>query len=315
MTAMADRIEHRLGRAGARRADQAAARRPAAARAGPAGRDRAGRPGAARAAGAARSSSTSTTGTRTSTSTASPCSSRRSSSRDRLPGGAPTWSSGWPRCCTTSASRRPARSSPAARCSFHHHDVVGAKLARKRLTALRFSNDEIEAVSRAGRAAPAVPRLRHGQRRLDRLRRAPLRPRRRRPAGAAAHPDPGRLHDAEQGARPPGCGGVRRSRGRGSPSSPSRRSWPRCAPTWTAPRSWRSSTCRPGPDVGRAYHYLLERRIDDGPLGPDRARDELLAWWAAGALTAQTGSASRDSVPSFMLIPRLASANHAPISR
>jgi len=37
----------------------------------------------------------------------------------------------------------------------------------------------------------------------------------------------------------------------------------------------------PGPDVGRAYHYLLERRIDDGPLGPDRARDELLAWWAA----------------------------------
>ena len=31
--------------------------------------------------------------------------------------------------------------------SFHHHDVVGAKLARKRLTALRFSKDEIEAVA------------------------------------------------------------------------------------------------------------------------------------------------------------------------
>jgi len=25
----------------------------------------------------------------------------------------------------------------------------------------------------------------------------------------------------------------------------------------------------------------LERRIDEGPLGPDRAREELLAWWAA----------------------------------
>ena len=37
----------------------------------------------------------------------------------------------------------------------------------------------------------------------------------------------------------------------------------------------------PGPDVGRAYHFLLERRIDAGPLGPDRAREELLAWWAA----------------------------------
>ena len=37
----------------------------------------------------------------------------------------------------------------------------------------------------------------------------------------------------------------------------------------------------PGRDVGRAYRYLLERRIDAGPLGPDRAREELLAWWAA----------------------------------
>ena len=31
--------------------------------------------------------------------------------------------------------------------SFHHHDVVGAKLVRKRLTALRFSSDEVKAVS------------------------------------------------------------------------------------------------------------------------------------------------------------------------
>jgi poly(A) polymerase len=36
----------------------------------------------------------------------------------------------------------------------------------------------------------------------------------------------------------------------------------------------------PGRDVGRAYSYLLERRIDEGPLGEDRAREELLAWWA-----------------------------------
>ena len=37
----------------------------------------------------------------------------------------------------------------------------------------------------------------------------------------------------------------------------------------------------PGRDVGRAYKFLLERRIDEGPLGADRAREELLAWWAA----------------------------------
>jgi poly(A) polymerase len=32
--------------------------------------------------------------------------------------------------------------------------------------------------------------------------------------------------------------------------------------------------------VGRAYGHLLELRIEHGPLGEDRAREELLAWWA-----------------------------------
>ena len=31
--------------------------------------------------------------------------------------------------------------------TFHHHDVVGAKLARKRLRALRFSNDVVDQVA------------------------------------------------------------------------------------------------------------------------------------------------------------------------
>jgi poly(A) polymerase len=36
----------------------------------------------------------------------------------------------------------------------------------------------------------------------------------------------------------------------------------------------------PGPDVGAAYRYLLELRLDGGPIGEDRAREALLAWWA-----------------------------------
>ena len=32
--------------------------------------------------------------------------------------------------------------------TFHHHDVVGAKMTRKRLAALRFSGVEIDAVAR-----------------------------------------------------------------------------------------------------------------------------------------------------------------------
>ena len=31
--------------------------------------------------------------------------------------------------------------------TFHHHDVVGAKITRKRMKALRFSNDQIDAVA------------------------------------------------------------------------------------------------------------------------------------------------------------------------
>ena len=36
----------------------------------------------------------------------------------------------------------------------------------------------------------------------------------------------------------------------------------------------------PGRDVGRARAHLLERRIEEGPLGEERARAELLAWWS-----------------------------------
>jgi poly(A) polymerase len=31
--------------------------------------------------------------------------------------------------------------------TFHHHDAVGARMTRKRLTALRYSNDDVEAIT------------------------------------------------------------------------------------------------------------------------------------------------------------------------
>ncbi len=40
----------------------------------------------------------------------------------------------------------------------------------------------------------------------------------------------------------------------------------------------------PGPDVGRAYQYLLELRMEHGPLGPERATRELLRWAEAEGL-------------------------------
>jgi poly(A) polymerase len=37
------------------------------------------------------------------------------------------------------------------------------------------------------------------------------------------------------------------------------------------------------PIVGKAYGYMLELRLEHGPLGEERAKSELLKWWEANA--------------------------------
>jgi poly(A) polymerase len=37
---------------------------------------------------------------------------------------------------------------------------------------------------------------------------------------------------------------------------------------------------KPGPDVGKAMNYLLELRLEEGPLDPDDAAARLTQWWA-----------------------------------
>ena len=37
---------------------------------------------------------------------------------------------------------------------------------------------------------------------------------------------------------------------------------------------------RPGPVVGRALAFLMELRLDEGPLGEEEAARRLRAWWA-----------------------------------
>ena len=36
---------------------------------------------------------------------------------------------------------------------------------------------------------------------------------------------------------------------------------------------------KPGPVVGKAYKFLLEERMEHGPLSPEEAEQKLLAWW------------------------------------
>jgi poly(A) polymerase len=38
---------------------------------------------------------------------------------------------------------------------------------------------------------------------------------------------------------------------------------------------------RPGPAVGEALQFLLDLRLDEGPLGEEEAGRRLDAWWAA----------------------------------
>ena len=37
----------------------------------------------------------------------------------------------------------------------------------------------------------------------------------------------------------------------------------------------------PGPDVGRAWSFLKELRLERGPLDPEEAETELRRWWAS----------------------------------
>ena len=126
--------------------------------------------------------------------------------------------------------------------TFHHHDVVGAKITRKRMQALRFSNAEIEDVSKlvelhlrfhgygSGEWTDAAVRryVRDAGDQLERLHiltRADCTTRNQRKADRLR-----RTYDSSRS---------------GSSGWPSRRSSRRSGPTSTAPRSWRSCASRP----------------------------------------------------------------------
>jgi len=36
---------------------------------------------------------------------------------------------------------------------------------------------------------------------------------------------------------------------------------------------------KPSPTVGKAYDFLLELRLEKGPIGKEAATAELLTWW------------------------------------
>ncbi|HEY0952355.1 CCA tRNA nucleotidyltransferase [Nocardioides sp.] len=66
----------------------------------------------------------------------------------RLPGGGPDFVTRFAALMHDVGKPRTRRFVGDGTVTFHHHDVVGAKMTRKRMKALRFSNDQIDAVGK-----------------------------------------------------------------------------------------------------------------------------------------------------------------------
>lgn len=161
--------------------------------------------------------------------------------------------------------------------TFHHHDVVGAKLAAKRLGKLRFDKDTIAAVSRlielhlrffgytdGAWTDSAVRRyVRDAGPLLERLHiltRADVTTRNTRKADRLSFA----YDDLEERiaaiAEAEGIAAVR--------------------PDLDGEAIMRILDLKPGREVGDAYRFLLDLRLDEGPLGEAEAETRLRAWWA-----------------------------------
>jgi poly(A) polymerase len=53
----------------------------------------------------------------------------------------------------------------------------------------------------------------------------------------------------------------------------------------------------PGPEVGKALAFLMELRLDEGPLGQEEARTRLLAWWKEHQASGSAPGSRGKSVP------------------
>jgi poly(A) polymerase len=177
---------------------------------------------------------------------------------------------------------------PGGRVAFHHHEVVGAKMAKKRLAQLRYRKDVVYDVSRlielhlrfhgygdgewtdsavrryVTDAGPLLTRL-HA------LTRADCTTRNKAKAIRLKHAYDGlEARIAELAAREE-LESIR--------------------PDLDGDEIMAILGIPPGPLVGQARTYLLELRMDAGPLDRDAAEAALLRWAAAAGLPVPPGPA------------------------
>lgn len=171
---------------------------------------------------------------------------------------------------------RTRRFQPDGTVTFHHHDVVGAKLTRKRLQALRFPGDVIDAVASlvelhlrfhgygSGEWTDSAVRryVRDAGGELERLHvltRADCTTRNRRKADRLRRTYDDLEARIAQLAEQEELDAMR--------------------PDLDGNRIMAVLGIGPGPQVGEAYRWLLEQRLEHGPQDPDDAERALRAWW------------------------------------
>ena len=194
----------------------------------------------------------------------------------RLPGGGPDFVARFAALMHDVGKPRTRKFLDDGSVTFHHHDVVGAKITRKRMQALRFSKDEIEAVAKlvelhlrfhgygSGEWTDSAVRryVRDAGDQLERLHvltRADCTTRNRAKAERLRRTYDdleeriARLQEQEQlDSLRPDLDGNQIMELLGIPA---------------------------GREVGAAYQFLLELRLDRGPLDEDAAKAALLEWW------------------------------------
>ncbi|MGW5876612.1 CCA tRNA nucleotidyltransferase [Nocardiopsis terrae] len=163
------------------------------------------------------------------------------------------------------------------RVTFHHHEVVGASMSRKRLTALRFSKDVVGQVSTLvalhlrfhgyGKGEWTDSAVRRYARdagdqleRLHILTRADCTTRNRRKAAALS-----RSYDDIE---------------RRIAKLAEQEELDRIRPDLDGNEIQEILGVRPGPLVGKAYRFLLELRLENGPMDKDAVAAELRSWAA-----------------------------------
>ena len=164
---------------------------------------------------------------------------------------------------------------PGGKVTFHHHEVVGASMSKNRLTALRFPKDVVNDVSKLvslhlrfygyGKGEWTDSAVRRYARdaghllsRLHILTRADCTTRNRRKAAALARAYDDIERRIERLAKEEELSKIR--------------------PDLDGHEIQEVLGIRPGPLVGQAWRYLLELRLEHGPLGKEEATKALLRW-------------------------------------